>query len=70
MPKFTPGEPIVTREPTILVEELEPGRHRFSLVVEDDRRQRSAPDEAVVIVQIRSGGPISGPGRPGGGNSG
>ena len=50
MPKFNLNEPLITTAPTVLVEDLPPGRHRFSLIVEDEAGNRSAPSEAFVTV--------------------
>lgn len=47
---FKPNTPISTDTPTIEVEELPPGKHRFQLVVEDSAGLRSAPDIVVVTV--------------------
>ena len=50
MPIFKPNVPITTDTPTIEVEELPPGRHRFQLVVVDDSGNQSQPDTAIVTV--------------------
>jgi hypothetical protein len=50
MPRFEPNRPIVTTEPTVLVEELGLGQHAFQLVVEDQDGNRSAPDQIIVTV--------------------
>jgi len=55
VPVFTPNQPVVTRESSVVVENrLEPGRHRFRLVVVDDDGNESAPDEVVVVVLGRT----------------
>lgn len=56
MPTFIPGQPIVTRDPTVQVEvtpqsPLKPGRHRFQLVVTDDSGNVSEPAVVEVIVR-------------------
>lgn len=53
MPKFTPNVPIESNGAQIEVEGLEPGTHRFQLVVVDDSGNRSQPDTATVVV-VRS----------------
>ncbi|MCA1568395.1 MAG: PASTA domain-containing protein [Acidobacteria bacterium] len=50
MPVFNANVPITTDAPTIEVEALPPGRHRFQLVVVDDSGNRSQPDAVVVTV--------------------
>jgi hypothetical protein len=50
--KFTPNKPIETKDSTITVDRgLSVGSHRFRLVVENDRGQRSRPAEVVVKVE-------------------
>jgi hypothetical protein len=57
MTTFSKGEPIYTREPTIRVDELREGAHRFQLEVENGDGRVSAPDVVTVQVQAgRSGG--------------
>ena len=52
MAEFVPGKPVVTREPVVEVDgRLEPGRHVFVLVVEDDMGNQSEPARTVVEVQ-------------------
>jgi hypothetical protein len=52
MARFAINEPIVTGEPTIVVDAgLPVGRHRFRLEVVDTAGQVSRPDEAIVEVQ-------------------
>jgi len=51
MAAFTVGQSIVSTVPRITVDgDLEPGRHRFTLVVTDDAGNSSAVAEAVVLV--------------------
>ena len=51
MAKFRPGEPIETEEPRISVDNrLAVGKHRFQLVVENDRGERSDP--VVLFVEV------------------
>jgi YVTN family beta-propeller protein len=50
MATFTPQTPIVTESPLIEVEGLQPGQHRFQLVVEDEQGNRSQPSVASVTV--------------------
>jgi hypothetical protein len=60
MPVFVPHQPVETREPTIKVEnQLTPGVHHFSLVVEDERGRRSAA--SVKAVTVISSAPPSHP---------
>ena len=52
---FQPGKTVETAEPTVLVEvrgdpPLEPGRHRFQLVVDDDGNE-SEPVTVEVTVR-------------------
>jgi hypothetical protein len=54
MPHFELREPIVTEEPRVMVERLEPGRHVFSLVVVDDEGNESEP--ALARVTVLGGG--------------
>lgn len=52
MARFAVGQSITTREPTIEVDAgLEPGDHRFSLVVVGANNRRSAADVVTVRVQ-------------------
>lgn len=52
MARFVPGQPVVTAEPSVVVDAgLPVGQHRFQLEVVTDSRRRSAPDIAVVQVQ-------------------
>ena len=54
MPPFRPGETFVTEISVITVDAgLLPGQYRFQLVVEDNERNKSTPDEAVVQVLPR-----------------
>ena len=65
---FEPGKTIETTTPTVEVDGTLPvGIHRFRLVVENARGQRSAPSEvSIAIVRETSGGGIVvGPVRPG-----
>ena len=50
MPVFKANVPITTDTPTIEVEGVPPGAHRFQLIVVDDSGNRSQPDTAVVTV--------------------
>lgn len=51
MAVFEPDRPVTTAEPRVVVDAgLPPGRHRFRLVVVNDRGIPSEPDEAVVTV--------------------
>lgn len=50
MPTFTPNKPIETRTPTIEVEGLPLGQHRFQLVVEDESGNKSAASIGVVTI--------------------
>lgn len=53
MPDFRPGVPVVSSDPTVVVDAtsgLRPGRHRFQLVVEDDAGNASEPTTVEVIV--------------------
>ena len=53
MPVMVPNQPIEVRTPNLSVEnELASGRHRFALVVIDDRRE-SAPD--IIEIEVRRG---------------
>ena len=48
---FRPNEPIVTEEPTVVVDGgLPEGTHRFQLVVINDRGQQSPAAEIVVTI--------------------
>ena len=59
MVRFAVGQPIKTREPSIVVDPgLEPGLHRFQLEVRTEDGRTSAPD--VVEVAVKEG-PISDP---------
>ena len=52
MARFVPGQPVVTAEPTVVVDAgLPVGQHRFQLEVLTGSGQRSPPVEAVVQVQ-------------------
>lgn len=52
MPELSPGKPVTSKIPELLVEnKLEAGRYRFELVVVDDSGLESAPAELVVSVQ-------------------
>lgn len=51
MARFEINQPLVTKEPRILVDAgLRPGLHRFRLVVTDDQGLSSRADEVVVQV--------------------
>jgi hypothetical protein len=64
MPVMAPNQPIEVRTPTLLVENaLAFGRHRFALVVIDDRRRESRTD--IIEVEVRRAGRIPPIGRPG-----
>lgn len=55
MVTLTPGQPVTTIKPVILVEnELPAGQYRFQLVVTDEAGLESAPAELLVVVR----GPI------------
>lgn len=54
MPAFTLNVPIVTSTPTIAVEGLPAGTHRFQLIVEDDSGNRSQPSFGTVTVLGRA----------------
>lgn len=64
MPQFAPGQTIRTRGPSIRVDRLPIGTHRFRLVVTGRGRRTSLPAELVVKVhrgRIRRGSnPIGG----------
>lgn len=60
MAVFTPNKPISTDTPTIEVEGLQPGKHRFQLVVEDSAGLRSTPAIVVVAVGKEAGPKIAG----------
>lgn len=52
MANFELGKPVVTAEPSVVVDAgLPVGQHRFRLEVLTDTGQRSPPDEALVQVQ-------------------
>jgi DNA-binding beta-propeller fold protein YncE len=51
---FAPNVPVVTATPTVEVEGLSPGPHRFQLVVEDESGNRSQPSIAAVTVLGRA----------------
>jgi len=52
MAKFALGQPVVTAEPSVVVDAgLPAGQHRFQLEVVTDSRRKSAPDIAVVQVE-------------------
>jgi hypothetical protein len=54
MARFAVGQTVETREPTIEVDPgMDPGRHRFQLVVVNEANVRSAP--ATAIVEIKRG---------------
>lgn len=50
MPTFVINVPIVTSTPTIAVEKLPVGTHRFQLIVEDESGNRSLPSFGTVTV--------------------
>ncbi len=59
MARFVVNRPIKTREPFVRVDAgLKEGRHRFQLVVVDDRGNESKP--ATVTVTIKGRGRIRG----------
>jgi hypothetical protein len=64
MPVFQPNVPVTTpaSQPTIQVDQLGVGVHRFQLVVEDDRGNRSAPAVVSVTVRAAPDVPAGGPG--------
>jgi hypothetical protein len=54
MARFAVGQMVETREPIIEVDPgMEPGRHRFQLVVVNEANVRSAP--ATAIIEIKRG---------------
>jgi hypothetical protein len=55
MTVFKRGESVETREPTITVEDLREGAHRFQLEVANADGRLSAPD--VVTVQVQNAPP-------------
>jgi hypothetical protein len=58
--RFVVGAPVVTSEPVVAVDApLAAGQHAFTLVVEDDAGNRSAPARA--LVTVFSGKPLPGP---------
>ena len=58
MPELTPGRPLRSRVPTLLVENrLEVGAWRFRLTAVDDAGNESAPAEIVVRV-VAGGRPV------------
>ena len=50
MATFKPQEPITTTTPQVEAENLQPGVHKFQLVVEDEAGNRSQPATAIVKV--------------------
>jgi hypothetical protein len=60
MTTFVVGKPIETREPTIRVDELGAGAHRFQLEVATADGRTSAPD--AVTVQVEAEPPTTRPG--------
>lgn len=50
MPTFTPKKPIETKTPTIEVEGLPLGQHRFQLVVVDESGNQSLASTGVVTI--------------------
>jgi len=54
MPTFTLNVPIFTSTPTIAVEGLPVGIHRFQLIVEDESGNRSQPSFGIVTVLNRA----------------
>lgn len=56
MATFTPNVPVLTSEPTIQVEGLKAGTHRFQLIVEDEFGNRSAPSFG--LVSVTGGAPL------------
>ena len=55
MPKFEPKEPIETREPTIVVDGLPEGTHRFQLEVLNEHRKLSPP--AFIDIRVTKEAP-------------
>ena len=53
MTVFAPGQTVRSREPVMPVDALDPGVHRFQLVVVDNDRNESAPAELRVTVLKR-----------------
>jgi len=52
MAKFALGQPVVTAEPSVVVDAgLPAGQQRFQVEVVTDSRRKSAPDIAVVQVE-------------------
>ena len=59
MPVLVPGQTLVSREPTLRVENaLAPGSYVFRMTVVDDSRNESAPTEITVRVQRVFVGPV------------
>jgi hypothetical protein len=55
MPTLTPGRPLDSERPAVLVENpLAVGRHRFALTVVDGDGNESQPDELVLEVRGRT----------------
>lgn len=62
MPVLEPNKPFDSPEPKLVVQNrLAEGRHRFALVVVDERGRVSAADQVVVTVQARVIPPIQPP---------
>jgi len=52
MARLRPGRPVISEEPTLLVDnELPPGRYRFRLRVIDDDGNISGADERELVVR-------------------
>jgi hypothetical protein len=56
--KFVLGEPVVTEEPFVVADGVEPGDHVFTLVVVDDDGNESRPAKAAITVTRRLRLPI------------
>ena len=51
MAKFEPNKPIITREPSIIVDAgMPPGEYRFQLIVQDNEGHSSVADEQIVRI--------------------
>lgn len=62
MPVMVPNQPIEVTTPTLQVDnQLAAGRHRFTLVVVDDRRAESRAD--IIEIEVRRRGEPTPPGR-------
>lgn len=64
MPAIRPGQTIRQDDPILkFTGRLEPGRHRFQLVVVDDSGNVSGPADLFVVVKPKEAQPITRPGR-------